>query len=124
MGFNMTTEEAEKAIAFKDAVYKLYENEEFKMVFIEGYFRDEAARLAQASTNYEMQDEVDQRNIHEQIKGIGHLQNFLRVAVASGARIEEAMKEEEEARQEAIKDEETTKIVDPVTGDEFEVEEN
>jgi hypothetical protein len=113
----VTRDQAEKDIKLGEEMEKLLLNRSFKKVFLEGYFRDEAARLAKAITNYEMQDEVNQREIDGQFRAIGHVQNFILEIKKKANVMKDALAEEE--REEI----ESNKIfeVDPITGDEYEV---
>jgi hypothetical protein len=115
--FTTTREDAEKAVKFGEAMERLLVNRDFKKVFIDGYFKNEAARLATAITNYEMQDELNQREIEGQFRAIGHMQNYILEIKKKTSIMRDAIKEaeEEEINRSKIYD------VDPITGDEFEV---
>ena len=112
-------DQAKKDVAFRDAILRLRKNRDFKKIFEEGYFKDEAARIAQAIVNYEMQGDVDQRNLSEQFKAIGHVQNWLMTKTMLGNQMEKEIKEYEESLKQEIKE----TAVDDITGDEYEVEE-
>lgn len=94
----------------------------FKEFIDDGYFEEEAMRLPHALTNHSMQDEIDQRAIVEMIRSIGHLKNFLDQIIIDGntsqRKIEE--KKEEELQMQLYAD--STMEVDPITGDEYLVE--
>lgn len=108
-------------IKMKDAILAMMKTPEFILVFKDGYHRDEAARLAQATTNPEMQDEVDQRSLHEMICSIGHSQNYLLNIVKEGRHLESQMAEAKAEAAQAAIDADKTFEVDDITGDEFEV---
>ena len=108
-------EDAKKAVAFKDAILRLQKNRDFKKVFAEAYFKDEAARLALALTNYEMQDEIDQRNLDEQIRAIGHVQNWLRTKIQLGEHMENEIEDYEKELEKADQE----PVYDDITGDEI-----
>lgn len=112
-------EESRAAVTLRDELQEMYSHPTFKKIFLDGYFTDEPARIAQALTNPSMQDEVDQRCLGEMIRGIGHTQNYLLEVVRLGntaqLQIEEA---DEEAKQELIKEAQEIEI-DPITGEEI-----
>ena len=119
----MTIEDGKAAIDLRDRLKELYKEVTFKEVFVDGYFKEEAARIAQAMTNPSMQDEIDQRSLDEMIKAIGHIQNYLLNVVRTGNNIEAQMSEQEAERLKIAEDAEKNTEVDPITGDEYEVEE-
>ena len=106
-------EQAEKALEVRDAVLRLFENEDYKTVFEESYFKDEAMRLTLAIVDNEMQDEIDQRLISEQTRGIGHLHVFLNTRIALGNQVEQSLAQEEKERVDAVK----STQYDEITGD-------
>ena len=119
----MTEEQANKVIKFKNDIEKLMKNPTFKKLITEGYFKDEPARLAQALTNPEMQDEVDQRMLQEMLRGCGHLNNYIQYALNQGRKVEAELKAHYDEIEAAKLAEETPMIVDNITGDEIPVEE-
>lgn len=114
--------EAQSAVKLRDELAEMYGTPTFKEVFLEGYFKEEPARIAQALTNPSMQDDVDQRNLDEMLRAIGHMQNYLLNLTREGntaeMQIEEWKNEEIKAAQSIGKKME----VDPITGDEYEVD--
>ena len=117
----MTEKEAREIIKTKDDLEKLFKNAAFKKIISDGYFKDEAARIAQAITNPEMQDEVDQRSLDEMFRAIGHFNNYLLNVIQRGRETEIQLKEHEEEMLAAQKREDSTYEIDPITGDEIEV---
>lgn len=115
----MTREGADKALKLRDTIIELFEDPKYKLVFEEGYFKDEAMRLPLALVDNEMQDEVEQRILQEKIKAIGHLHVYLNSAIALGNQVQFSLEAEERERVEAAK----VKAVDEITGEEYEVEE-
>ena len=113
----MTKEEALKIIDKRDRLKAMYEETTFKEIIIEGYCKEEPARLAQALCNAEMQDEIDQRSLNEMIRGIGHFHNFLRNDVRQGNNIEVQLNEAEAEAQAELLREARTMEVYPITGD-------
>ncbi len=117
----MTMEQAQEQVKDRDELAELLKNRRFKKFFVDGYFRDEAARLADASTNPEMMDDIDQREIFSMLKAIGHMKNYILTIKQTGDRAEAGIKE---AAEQAIEEERRANIeieIDPITGDEIEV---
>jgi len=117
-GINIDEREAKEIIALRDSFLKLKNNREFKKVVEVGYFKEEAARLVQASVNDELQDEVEQRINLEMIKAIGHLQKYFNAVVLRGNQLEQML----EDYQRELNAKEVETVVDDITGDEYEVE--
>ena len=99
----MTLEEAKEAIELRDNLKVLYKEPTFKKVFIDGFMRDEPTRVAQALTNPEMQDEVNQRMLDEMLRSAGHLNNYLQHIIRVGNNIEIQLKDEEERKEQETK---------------------
>ena len=115
----MTQEGAAKALKLRDTILEMFEDPKYKLVFEEGYFKDEAMRLPLALVDNEMQDEVEQRILQEKIKAIGHLHVYLNSAIALGNQVQFSLEAEERERVDAAK----TYATDEITGEEYEVEE-
>lgn len=119
----MTIDEARKFVEKRDRLTKLVNSKGFKEFFTEGYFKDEAARLAQAITNPNMQDDIDQREIDGQFRAIGHLQNFILTIKQQGDAKEHAIKEYEEEERERLIHEAQVEAgnvdIDNITGEEI-----
>lgn len=111
----MTIEQGTKALKVRDAVIKLFSDKNYKLVFEEAYFKDEAMRLPLALVDNEMQDDMEQRILSEKIKAIGHLHVFLNSAIALGNNVQASM---EAIEREKIK---ANKVVayDEISGDEI-----
>jgi len=105
--------DAQKVVKNGEAVERLRKNRDFKKVFGELYFEKEPARIAKALTSWAMQDEVNQRNLEEQLRAIGHLQNFLMFIEQEGKRMQELIEESE--KEEAASDVEIE--YDDITGE-------
>ena len=115
----MTRDGADKALKLRDTIIELFEDPKYKIVFEEGYFKDEAMRLPLALVDNEMQDEVEQRILQEKIKAIGHLHVYLNSAIALGNQVQFSLDAEERERVQASK----VMAIDEITGEEYEVEE-
>lgn len=121
---NVTIEEAQRIIDRRDKMTELANTRNFKKLFTNGYFKDEAARLAGASTNPEMMDEIDQRELFSQLKAIGHMQNFILNIKREGDNMEAALKQHYEEELEAERRANIEVTIDPITGDEIEVKDD
>lgn len=75
--------DAEYVIAQREKALKLSANSEFRDLFINGFFRDEAARLVQISTdpNLSLQDREDALAMAQ---STGHAKRYLSVIVQQG----------------------------------------
>lgn len=119
----MTIEDAKKFVEKRDRLTKFVNTKGFKEFLTDGYFRDEAARLAQAITNPNMQDDIDQREIDGQFRAIGHLQNFILTIKQQGDAKEHAIQEHEEDERARLVHEAQVDagnvVIDPITGEEI-----
>jgi epoxyqueuosine reductase QueG len=115
---DMTREQAAKALELRDAIIALFNDSKYKTVFEDAYFRDEAARLALATVDNEMQDEIEQRIVNEKIRAVGHLHVFLNSQIALGNMVQASLDAEEKEKVDAAKVVE----YDEITGDSYEVE--
>lgn len=119
----MTIQDAKKFVEKRDRLTKFVNSKGFKEFFTDGFFRDEAARLAQAITNPNMQDDIDQREIDGQFRAIGHVQNFILTIKQQGDAKEHAIQEhEEDERARLIHEAQVDAgnvVIDPITGEEI-----
>jgi len=109
----MTTEQADKALALRDAITRLFSNPDYKIVMDNGYFKDEAMRLTLAIVDNEMQDEIEQRIVGEKTRAIGHLHVWLNAAINLGNMVQASLETEERDRVDATK----SVTYDDITGD-------
>lgn len=109
----MTIDQANEALKLRDTIIEMFNDEKYKVVFEEGYFKAEAMRLPLALVDNEMQDEIEQRIIKEKIAAIGHLHVYLNSAISLGNQVRASLEQEEKERVNA------TKVVsyDDITGD-------
>lgn len=76
--------DAKDLISRRDAALKLSENREFRSLFIDGYFKEEAARLVQLSSDPALN--TDQRaDALAMAQATGHMKRYLSMAVQMGA---------------------------------------
>lgn len=77
-------QEAEKMVELGRAFTRLYDNPDFKAVIDKAYFEEEAQRLIMAKSNPQLQGELSQKNIDNQIMGVGCLKQFF-IKIQMGA---------------------------------------
>jgi len=66
---------AKEIIQKRDMAMKLSNNREFKKLVLEGYFKEEAARLVSISGEENFKDHQD--DIFDAIKGISHFRQYM-----------------------------------------------
>ena len=85
------------------AVDRLWAHPDFKKIFIEGYFRDEAARLAMLSSDPGLRPEMREAILRE-MNGVGAVRRFLlsiqRMAQTAAHHVSEAEEALDELRAE------------------------
>ncbi len=100
---NMSIEQAKDYIDFAESENELSSNNKhFEKVIIDGYMRDEAARLAGMLAEPTMADEVNQRELMSAIKAIGHLRQYLINIRRTGLMMKESLLDAEAAREEVL----------------------
>ena len=92
----VSIETAKASVAYMDSVDALSKEKHFNKVVGEGYFKEEAARIAGMLADPTMQGEVDQRELFSQIKAIGHFRQYLIQIKRNGMIMKEGLDENEE----------------------------
>ena len=69
--------DAKEYLEFAGSEERLSVNPDFKTLIMEGYFKEEAARLAGLLADPSMADDINQREINSQLKALGHLRQYL-----------------------------------------------
>ena len=92
----LTISEAKKIVATRDAALRLASNRDFKKIFLEGYFKDEAARLVGISADPVMLDQGQGEHIDMEIRSISCTQQYLRGLVQQGDLAERSISEHTE----------------------------
>lgn len=72
----VSIEQAETIVKTRDQILKLSKNKDFKAIFTDGYFVDEAARLASIYGSPRLTEKENQ-DVHNQILAIGALRRYL-----------------------------------------------
>lgn len=79
----LSLEEAQKIIAFGEAIQRLESNQDFQKVIFDGYFTEEAKRLVFLSADDALNPE-SQNAVWAGIRAIGELRSFLQNSKALG----------------------------------------
>lgn len=88
----VSLEAAQDMVAFGDALLRLEQNRDFQRVILDGYFRDEAARLVMLTGAPNIND-ASRANVHASIRGVAELRQYL---IAKRAMADVARKEVED----------------------------
>jgi len=79
-----------------DRLMRLHENEDFKALIVEGYFKAEPARLTQIKAHPGMQSDEQQQNILRALDAIGGLQQYFHKIFIQADQAEEAIRVNEQ----------------------------
>ena len=91
----VTMEQTKKVIAKKACLTRLRKNKDFKELIEEGYFKDESSRLVLLKADHTMLEEDSQKEINNQIIGIGYMFAYLRAIHVMGGNAERALEADE-----------------------------
>lgn len=101
----MSIEAAQKRIEDAAALDRLYKNPDFKRIFLDGYFRDEASRTVLLKADPSMQGEQEQKDCNNIIMAIGMLRQHFAKVFAIGEQAEYAIEADRETREEMLAEE-------------------
>lgn len=73
----ISMEQAKKKVADYDALERLENNADFKLLFTDGYLKDYAIRLVGLKASVRMQDDRNQTFMGDQLNAIGHLTQYM-----------------------------------------------
>lgn len=94
---SVSLEEAKKTLDIKNSIDRLYSNPDFKKVVLEGYFKEEAARLVHLRSDPEMRAKENQQiELMLDIDAIGRFSNYLRTQIFKGNHALKAIEDYEE----------------------------
>jgi len=102
----ISIDQAKQIIERKEQMERLLQNPDFKAVFSEGYFRDEAARLVSLLADQEMSAPEKQTELIKDMQGISAMQLYILNVRRLGAQMEQALRAHEEALEEIRAEEE------------------
>ena len=100
----MSIATARKKVALGNALERLRSNQDFKTLIDQEYLNNYAVHLVKNRASFGMQGDRDQAFINDQLTGIGHLDQFLRYTAQEGASASDAIRENEETREEILRE--------------------
>jgi len=94
----VSIEDAKKIVQRMEALARLEKNRDFKKIFLDGYFKEEPARLAGLSGSPELleSDNISMDELWSMTRAIGHLRNYLINVHRMGRAMEAQMKQAQE----------------------------
>lgn len=95
----LTIEAAREIVERGNMATRLADNPDFKKIIMEGFFRDEAARLVHLVSDPSL-PEGDRSHIQNAIQGIGYLKRYLSTMVQMGVNAEREINESRETLEE------------------------
>lgn len=93
---------AKATVEFGNAIDRLRANKDFKTVFGEGYFRDEAVRLVHLKADPSMQSADSQKSIIGQMDAIGSVSQFLSTGIQMANLARKEIEDGESVRDEML----------------------
>lgn len=100
----ISMEKAKEAVALADALERLHDNKDFKLVFTENYFKNEAARAVLFKGDNVTQNEVQQADIDRVIAGIGALYAHFNDIFQQGNMAQQALHADANTREEILQE--------------------
>lgn len=88
--------EARKHIEQMEALDRLRTNADFKLIFEQGYLKDEATRLVLARAEPIMQTQEHQDQLNKLIDGVGYFRQYLNKIYQFGRQSQQAIKADQE----------------------------
>lgn len=95
----VSLEEAKKAAGLRDAIQRLFENADYKLVIEEGYFREEAARMVMLLGDPRI-PASGKEAMAADMTGPGALNRYFNAVLASGYQADNAIQELDDALEE------------------------
>lgn len=96
-------EEARRVRELRNAADRLHENEDFKKVILEGFFKEDAARVVgMLATAEAAQNKVIKEMLQNRIVGIGELFQYLRQIHYMGQQADQTLADDEQTREEIL----------------------
>ena len=100
----LSMENAKAWIAMRDAIKRLYDNEDFKTVVLDGYFKEEAARVVALRADPNAMGDNEQKMIEAIITSIGGFRQYLIARTRMGEQAEMALEADRETHAELLKE--------------------
>lgn len=98
----VTLEQAQETLKRRDAVERLRNNKDWKLIVEDGYFSEEAVRLVLLKADHNMQSDELQKDIMKQIDGIGSFREFIRTIYQLGQLAQNTITADEQTREELL----------------------
>lgn len=98
----LSIEEARAAVELRDALERLRENRDYKLVVEKGYFIDEPARMVMLRSEPHMQEDGQLQYLARALDGVGFYRQYERKIVQMGNMSEQAIRDNETTRQELL----------------------
>lgn len=98
----MTIEDAQRNIDKMNALLRLRDNRDFKLLIDRGYFEEEAARLVLARAEPGLQTEEHQVMLDKMIDSVGYLRQYFNKIYQFGQHSQQAIEEHRETRDEIM----------------------
>ena len=93
-------EQAKKSIERMEALDRLQRSPDFELIFNQGYFIDEAARLVWLKADPNMYGEREARQIAGMIDAIGYVRQYLATIYGLGRQAQQALPRHQQTREE------------------------
>lgn len=97
--------QAKPVVEFGNCLERLKSNKDFKKVFLEGYFEQEAIRLVHLKADPSQQSAEKQQAIIAQMDAIGAVSAYLNTALHLARMANRQIESDEQAREELISEE-------------------
>lgn len=97
MTFNLSDEHVDAIVGKAEALKRLYDNPDFKLIISEGFFKDEAIRVCELQGDLNFINDPMRRNfLEKQAQAIGFTQAYLRNILDEYNMLVRAQQEQEE----------------------------
>lgn len=98
----LSIEQAKYSIDNMKALNRLTKNDDFKHLFLEGYFKEEASRLVLLKAEPRAEKDEFQKSIMLAIDAIGHMRQYCHTIQQTGRMAEKALQDNENEREEML----------------------
>ena len=96
--------QAKKAIARKDCLIRLQNNQDYKELIEKGFLESHAVRQVMLKAHPSLQGEAQQKLLDQQIAAIGGFQQFLIGVYSEGMNATQALTDDEATREEILRE--------------------
>lgn len=101
----LNIKQAQELVNLNTSLQRLRNNRDFKKVFLDGFFKDEAVRLVHLKADPSMQSPEYQAAILKQMDGIGAIRGYFDMIEHQGQMAAQAIEADEEALEELRQEE-------------------